>query len=243
MEGIFAIKSHIVKVNSRVLFVVLLAIMFLGCSSSKNKEREVQKPKSQEVKLPDFSSVNTENVFAYNCGDSLQFAAHVTKDSTWLFLADTTVKVLPVKAGSGAKYEGNAFLYWSKGDEAILQRPKGSFVTCRTVPKEKSWQAARIRGVDFRALGQEPGWHLEMKEGQELRYIGNYGKDTLITDMPKPEKTEQRTIYHARGGSRTIVIEILDEPCTDSMSGFQFPSSVTVTVDGKTYRGCGRALD
>ena len=236
-------QNHILKVYSRALFVVLLSVMFLGCTSSQNKEREVQKSKSQEVNLPDFSSVDTENVFAYNCGDSLQFAAHVTTDSTWLFLSDTTVKVLPVEAGSGSKYEGNSFLYWSKGDEAILQRPQGSFVTCRTVPKEKSWQAARIRGVDFRALGQEPGWHLEITEGQELRYIGNYGKDTLVADVPKPEKTGQRTIYQARSGSRSIKIEILDEPCTDSMSGFQFPSTVTVTVDAKTYRGCGRALD
>jgi uncharacterized membrane protein len=32
------------------------------------------------------------------------------------------------------------------------------------------------------------------------------------------------------------------EPCTDSMSGESFRTTVTVTLGGKAYEGCGRAL-
>lgn len=224
------------------LAIAILCVVW-GCSSSLEKKADARESPSQKTSLPDFSAIKTENVFAYSCGDSLRFTAHVTKDSTWLFLPDTTLKVTPVPAGSGAKYQGSSYLYWSKGNEAILQRPKGSFMTCTTIPKEKSWQAAKIRGVDFRALGQEPGWYLEITRGKQIRYIGNYGKDTLVTPVPKPQKTQQgQTVYKAQSEGQSLKVVITNEPCTDSMSGFQFPSTVTVTVDGKTYQGCGRAL-
>jgi uncharacterized membrane protein len=38
----------------------------------------------------------------------------------------------------------------------------------------------------------------------------------------------------------TIVIE--DVPCTDAMSGEAFPRSVSVTLDSKTLRGCGKFI-
>lgn len=219
----------------------LSLILLLGCSleqdSSVTSEEEIS-----EKALPDFSSIQTENVFVYNCADTLQFTAHVTKDSTWLFLSDTTLKVLPVSSGSGARYEGHLHLFWSKEQEAILQKPQGSFMICQTIPQEKSWQAAKLRGVDFRAVGQEPGWHLEISNGEQIRYIGNYGQDTVTTAVPHPQAEEQGTVYRAETEGYELEVEISDEFCTDSMSGFEFPFTVSVTIDGKTLKGCGRNL-
>lgn len=232
----------------KCVLAALVALMVIrGCSSKQKKQSSAPTSKAAPVQktLPDFSGINTENVYAYSCGDSLQFSAHVTKDSTWLFLPDTSLKVEAVPAGSGAKYEGSSYIYWSKGDEAILQAPTGSFMTCKTIPKEKSWAAARIRGVDFRALGQEPGWQLEITRGKQITYIGNYGQDTLVTPVPEPKTSDRegRIVYKAKAGNRRLTVAISDTSCTDSMSGFHFPASVTVTVDGKNYHGCGRALN
>ncbi len=228
----------------KCLLVGFLALLLcFGCSEKRKSSSEQSQSDSAKATLPDFSSVRTSDVFVYNCGESLQFTAHVTKDSTWLFLPDTALKVMPVSAGSGAKYQGSSYIYWSKGDEAILQKPKGSFMTCETVPQERSWQAAKLRGVDFRALGQEPGWYLEITNGQQIKYVGNYGQDTVHTPVPKPKVDGQRKVYQARTETHQLRIEISDESCTDSMSGFKFPSTVSITVDGKTYRGCGRALN
>ncbi len=229
------------KSSALLIFALLLV---LGCASEQESPSELQKSQQKQVTLPDFSSINTKDVFVYNCGDSLQFTAHVTNDSTWLFLPDTALKVSPVPAGSGAKYQGSRYIYWSKGNEAILQEPTGPFMTCTTSPKEKSWQAARIRGVDFRALGQEPGWHLEITEGKQIRYVGSYGQDTVFTPVPNSKQTVAgQTVYEAQTEAHSLRIEISDELCTDSMSGFQFPFKVTITVDGETYRGCGRTLE
>jgi putative lipoprotein len=224
---------------------ILLGLLVFGCrneTESVSENGEVAKEKFRAI--PSFESISTDQVFAYNCGDTLEFTAHVTPDSTWLFLADTTVKVLPVVAGSGARYEGNRYIYWSKGDEAILQKPKGSFTTCQSDPKEKAWAAAQIRGVDFRALGQEPGWFIEIKEGGKTQYVGNYGKDSIAVATPDPQINEelQRTVYRPQTDERTLELIITNRPCTDSMSGHKFPQTVSVTIDNETYQGCGRYL-
>lgn len=231
--------------HNYIHLILLLSLSFsvLGCGQRAEPESNDQSAiKTSE--LPGFESVDTDQVFVYNCADSLEFTAHVTSDSTWLFLSDTTLKVLPVKAGSGARYEGSSYLYWSKGNEAILQKPQGSFMNCQSVPEERSWAAAKLRGVDFRALGQEPGWFVELKKENELKYVGNDGKDTLIVDSPTPEANHQvrRTVYRLKHKQRALKLVIADTPCTDSMSSFDFPQTVTITVDSKTYRGCGRYL-
>lgn len=233
------------KCFNYALLVLSLVVMFSsGCSSESDPSSQSQQTVSTEVSLPDFASVQTDHVFAYSCGDSLDFAAHVMQDSSWVFLPDTTLRVMPVQSGSGAKYQGSGYIYWSKGNEAILQGPTGSFLTCQTVPREKSWQAARIRGVDFRALGQEPGWNLEITDGGRMTYIGDYGNDSMTVKTPEQSLTNSKgsRMYEAQTESRSITVKITDKPCTDSMSGFEFPSAVTVTVDGNTYQGCGREL-
>ncbi|MDZ7659031.1 MliC family protein [Fodinibius sp.] len=222
-----------------MVLLLSLAVLALACEQQTKKAQN-----NTHISIPNFDSIQTDQVFVYNCSDTLQFTAHVTKDSTWLFLSDTTLKVLPVKAGSGARYEGKSYMYWSKGSEAILQKPQGSFMTCQSVPEERSWAAAKLRGVDFRALGQEPGWFLELKKEGQLKYVGNYGNDTLTVKTPTPEADTQgkRTVYRSKDADQKLKLVIADTPCTDSMSGFDFPQTVMITVNGKTYRGCGRYL-
>ena len=228
--------------KNRYHLLVILAVFFLiGCSSDQKKNSE-HRQTVKEIALPDFSSISTSNVFMYNCGDSLQFTAHVSKDSTWLFLKDTTLKLRPVSSGSGSRYEGSSYLYWSKGKEAILQKPKGSFMTCTEMKREKSWQAARLRGVRFRALGQEPGWLLEIIPDQKLIFISDYGQDTLTTQQYQLQKSDGERIYSAEVENRSLNVSAKENRCTDIMSGFEFPKTVTVSLDDKTYSGCGQSL-
>ncbi|MDZ7682828.1 MAG: MliC family protein [Fodinibius sp.] len=233
------------SIFSRFQIVVLMGLFLIAACSSEPDSQPSTMQSLTKVTLPNFDSISTEDVYAYSCGDSLEFATHVTPDSSWLFLPDTTLKVRPVTAGSGAKYQGSGYIYWSKGNEAILQQPTGSFLTCQTVPREKSWQAARIRGVDFRAMGQEPGWQLEITHGGQIKYVGNYGNDSLTVATPEQSSINNQgaKFYEAQTESRSINIKITDDLCTDSMNGFSFPSTVTVSVDGETYRGCGRQLN
>ncbi|MGZ8412357.1 MAG: COG3650 family protein [Gemmatirosa sp.] len=104
------------------------------------------------------------------------------------------------------------------------------------------WDAARRAGVDFRAVGQEPGWLLDVDEGRSLRYVGDYGETRLTTPAPPPEVAPDGTrTWRARTGPRELVVVARPVPCRDGMSGAPFTHTVTVQVDGRELQGCGQA--
>ena len=103
------------------------------------------------------------------------------------------------------------------------------------------WAAARARGVDYRALGQEPGWYLEIDHGAALRLVYDYGERELNAAAPMPATSGTRTIYEIATPER-LVVTIERRPCSDIMSGLPFPDTVTVTLAGRELRGCGQRL-
>lgn len=102
-----------------------------------------------------------------------------------------------------------------------------------------AWDEARRRGVDFRAVGQEPGWLLDVDEGGELRYVGDYG-ETRVTARTPPAERGANGLLTLRAGE--LVVEIAPGDCRDAMSGAAYPYAVTVRRGGRELRGCGRML-
>jgi putative lipoprotein len=99
----------------------------------------------------------------------------------------------------------------------------------------------RARGVDFRAIGQEPGWLLDMfRDRIELSY--DYGDVEITAPRPPPILPAwQGEIYETQTATHRITITIRRTPCQDAMSGEMFPAQVTVLVNGRTLQGCGRS--
>lgn len=105
------------------------------------------------------------------------------------------------------------------------------------------WGHARSRGVDFRAIGQEPGWYLEIVENERIVLVLGYGSDTLVAEAPSRFDTAPGvTGYAGDSGDRSFTIQVRHESCEDVMSGEKFEAAVEVAVDDQTYSGCGRAL-
>jgi uncharacterized membrane protein len=104
------------------------------------------------------------------------------------------------------------------------------------------WHKAKLRGVAFRAIGQEPGWLLEITNGEEILLVTNYGENRQNLPYVDPivYQKERRTEYVLDSYSTTI--EIRGEHCTDSMSGESFEVTVTLFLQGRKLQGCGRAL-
>ena len=104
------------------------------------------------------------------------------------------------------------------------------------------WHAAKLRGVAFRAIGQEPGWLLEITNGEEILLVTDYG--STRTSLPYVEPTvyqeERRTQYVLEAYDTTV--EIRGERCADVMSGEKFDFAVTVFQADKEFHGCGRGL-
>lgn len=94
---------------------------------------------------------------------------------------------------------------------------------------------------DVRAVGQEPGWLLQVRPGKEMRFTHGYGEGEVVTPGPVPGlEADGSLVYLARADGHTLQATVALTPCTDAMSGEGFPRTVTVVLDGKTFRGCGR---
>lgn len=155
-----------------------------------------------------------------------------------------TVDLEPVRAASGARYEGNDVAYWNRGGEALLRVEGEEFRGCTVDRGGRVWAAARRRGVDFRASGNEPGWYLELSREDSLHLVYDYGEGELTVPTPEPAggTTGERLRYRAETAEHVLTVTIDEDPCT-AMSGTEFPKTVTVDLDGTSYGGCGRWLD
>lgn len=179
-------------------------------------------------------------------GHEFRFTVRFSEGRALLLLPDRfgpREAVLPQTiSASGARYEGGGILFWNKGEEALLEVDGLSFPGCFEVPQAHSvWEEAARRGVTFRAVGQEPGWVLEVWEGERLSFRYDYGQQELEAPRPRrvadPDGNAIR--YQAAVGKSRLEASLTGGPCTDSMSGSVYEKNVLVELDGRRFQGCG----
>ena len=106
----------------------------------------------------------------------------------------------------------------------------------------RAWTAAQRRGVQFRAVGNEPGWVLEVDSMRGLRLVTRYGTDSLLASDPMHSGVSDTLLFAADTEGHAVRVSAIKTPCEDPMSGEQHPYTVRVSVDDNSYEGCGRAL-
>jgi uncharacterized membrane protein len=136
----------------------------------------------------------------------------------------------------------------SRADDTARTSPDSASTNVETHPTQSQggsspWDDARRRGIDFRAIGQEPGWLLEIDVGKSMYLLADYGEKKVTTPAPAPTPDSiGATTYDATAAGHRLTVVIRERACQDAMSGEEMTHEVTVTVDGKEYRGCGRQL-
>lgn len=103
------------------------------------------------------------------------------------------------------------------------------------------WNTAAERGVAFRAIGQEPGWVVEVFDGKSPRLEARlaYGERSVVIDSMT--RTDDGFQGVASDGT-AVRLRVTDEQCVDSMSGERFSQHATLEVGTDVFRGCGRTL-
>ncbi|RED15656.1 hypothetical protein [Parasphingopyxis lamellibrachiae] len=87
----------------------------------------------------------------------------------------------------------------------------------------------------FRGVGQEPGWLVRIYD-DVIMYDADYGERRVTARTPEVEEFDGGRRYE----NDSIIVEILDQPCTDTMSGAAYPAKVTITETGLSpVQGCG----
>ncbi len=234
--------AHLIGAGA-VVNALLLSALLAACAGQTASSSQNGMPSDSTAAAARADSAQART-YAYACDDGFRFTARVASEAAWVHLPDTTARLPHVAAASGAKYEGAGLTYWSKGDSALVETPRGSHTGCAIDRRESIWADAALRGADFRAVGQEPGWHLEIARGDSITLVADYGERRVVTPAPEPHVDRQagRTTYRAETEAHVLTVEIIEESCRDVMSGERFEATVAVTLDGQTYRGCGRAL-
>ena len=191
------------------------------------------------------SSLPTESpstqTFVFTCSDTLEFVARTDNKEAWLFLPSGTIQ-LP-HTGTGSYHNGQTYLQIN-GQEASLEASGVKHLLCKNDRRQAIWEHAKLNGADYRAIGNEPGWTLEIRKQESIILITDYGSTRHEFTLPKPEidETNRITRYQSKDSDHELILMISGEACLDSMSGEEFSSKATVTLDGKTLQGCGRAL-
>ena len=103
------------------------------------------------------------------------------------------------------------------------------------------WADAQSRGIDFRAVGNEPGWYLEV-DRERIRLLYAYGEQQATVPATPPTVEGDVTTFASTANGRTLRAVVTPGPCSDGMSDLTYPLAVVVTIDGMELRGCGRWL-
>jgi len=105
------------------------------------------------------------------------------------------------------------------------------------------WEEARARGIVFRGVGNEPGWFVEVGQGNAptMRATLDYGERKVEVTGATPLSSTYG--YGGKTADGTLVVlRIKREACSDGMSDERYPASAELKVGEQTYRGCGRFL-
>lgn len=181
----------------------------------------------------------------YQCGElALGARFDTTANQATLDVSGRLLTLPAAVAASGARYAddlGNSF--HGKGqDDATLVLQGEQPRTCTRTEHVSPWTLARTRGVVFRAVGQEPGWLVEVDD-TALHAQLDYGQRTLtITPLTALQDNGLSGYAGTAGSGEQVRLEISAETCVDGMSGERFASTARLQVDAQVYSGCGAVL-
>lgn len=181
--------------------------------------------------------------WVHDCPGGRSFVVEVSGDRVRLFTDAGPVRLARAVSASGARFTDGRHLYWSKGRNARIATPAGAWAACAGREIVDPREAARLRGVDVRAIGQEPGWIVELRQEDRLVAVLDYGARSLSAPAPPPQVEDGATVWRTTSGSRSVTLRLDDTPCRDAMSGRPFPATARLTIDGEAWIGCARRLE
>lgn len=185
---------------------------------------------------------NEAMIVGYHCTEPESLVVRYTQDQASLWIDEAWLVLPRLISASGERYSDGETVFWGKGKEAWFVHPGLADQTCTFAEVPSQWAEAEGRGVAVRAIGQEPGWLLEIHVGGGADFSYDYGTGHVGFDQTVSSSQTDALIYKARTSGHSLVARITPGPCLDSMSGEYMTHHVEVTFDNKPYKGCGRIL-
>lgn len=243
-----SLRSALVPRFGAASLSLLFALAFAACERARApREGQLASGRTAPVTgqiAPMFGQgpADSTPTYVFACEKDYRFTVQVIRDSAWVFLPEKIIALPHVATASGAKYSDGTFTFWNRDGGALLETDVGEFRACRGDSALGAWDAAKLRGVSFRGIGRGPGWLLEI-DGEWIRFVYDSGERILArTPDPVPGPGMGATYQGRTDEGRELTVILEGRPCTEVMSGEAFETAVTVRLDDKELRGCGRTL-
>lgn len=234
----YAVRARITDAGGRVFWATPRPVPVLTQGHPNQAEVMVAPGGSYQIAPP--------ATYFFQC-EGLEFTARHDPKGIYLFLPGRTLLLPETPSASGAKYSDGKVLFWNKGEEALLEVDGTTHKECRNNRGRAVWEDAKLNGVDFRAVGNEPGWYLEIYDKgtpEKIDFISDYGQVyyTFPSVQRETQQSPPRTRYVARIGGHQLEATLEPGPCRDDMSGETFETKVSLKLNSRIYQGCGKPL-
>ena len=182
-----------------------------------------------------------DQTWVYSCPNDYRFSARILTGLVSLRLPTRTTALPRVGSRTGIRYRADGVELTRNGESATLRVGEETHTGCTGLRAASGWEEARMLGADFRAAGLEPTWSLEIDSGRQMRFLIE-GASEVITPAPAPVRTDSTVGYRATTEAHQIDVTIRERACPNPVLGAGLTHTVTLSVDGFPYVGCGRML-
>lgn len=125
-----------------------------------------------------YTGVDSEagaRTWVFVCPDESSYVVRATEREAWVFGERTTLRLTAVPGARPPRYAQGEVELVIVGEHGMLSEPGKEMFTCRNNRRRAVWEHAKLGGVDFRGIGDEPPWVLEMREMSRIVLITEYG--------------------------------------------------------------------
>ncbi len=179
------------------------------------------------------------HMLAFDCGDTPYLITYdLVHDTATLYAPDGARLLAHQIAASGAKYGDDEIVVWTKGRELIRMERGGKAVgDCAVSARQRTLDEAWAAGYHFRAAGNEPFWSVSVSPDRVR--VSLPSEPDLDFPGATPEDVAPGATLTVKADGHELRMSIVDALCVDSMSGWPYPATVDITLDGTTMHGCG----
>ena len=119
-----------------------------------------------------------------------------------------------------------------------------SFVCAVNAEDLNSWEKAEKNGVDFFAVGNKPGWSVEIYDKEIIKFVNQNGQLQIkapVDDLWLGPAGEDK-IYYVENDVVQFQVIIMKKSYYDKVTDTKLPYQVRVVFPNKSYVGGGKLL-
>jgi len=178
--------------------------------------------------------------YVFVCPDKAEYVVRTTGAEAWLLQPGGTRRLPALAGAAGSAYSDGRFELRIEDGQAQLGPAASRGQVCQNDERRAIWEKAKLDGADFRAIGSDPDWVLEIQRQSRVVLVTDRGAQPVELPLPVPREDQDARTTRWQAGE--LQIEAIARGCRDRASGEAFEAEVIVIWQGRTLRGCGRAL-